>query len=159
MSKFIQTTPLCVPSPLPSVLSQLCPVSSHSGRSVREPVEPPIVKHPRLETRHPPWEMTQSRRIWSKEEPDCATDNYHSLERERAACRLVGWSLLESLAAQRETTSFIPLSSYFKLVCPDLHWWDPTAGRPNPHSACSQCPSVPHPPSHPRPRLILVCVA
>ena len=36
--------------------------------------------------------------------------------RERESGLSVGWSL----AAQRETTSFIPVSSYFKLVCPGL---------------------------------------
>ena len=50
------SAPLC-----PLVSPCVSSVSSHSRQSVREPVEPRIVKHPRLETRHRPWETTQSR--------------------------------------------------------------------------------------------------
>ena len=115
MDKFIHTTPLSVPCRPLCVLTQLCPVSSHSRPSVPEP----IVKHPRLETQHPPWEMTQSGRIWTKEEPDCATDNYRSLE--------------SGLSVGLPSGRRLP-SSQFSFVCPGLPWyalvcsgvlWDP----------------------------------
>ena len=91
VSEFIHTTPLCVPCPLLCVL--LCPpvsplVSSHSRQSVREPVEPRIVKHPRLETRHRPWETTQSRAADLAEKAGLCDGQLPQFG--EAACRLVG---------------------------------------------------------------------
>ena len=62
----------------------------------------------------------------------------------RAACRLVcpaGDDFLHP--SFRSCALACPGVPWCALVCPGVPWWDPTAAPPNPHSACSQCPSVP----------------
>ena len=58
-------------------------MSSHSRQSVREPVEPRIVKHPRLETRHRPWETDLAEKAG-------LCDSGQLPQFGEAACRLVG---------------------------------------------------------------------
>ena len=143
------SAPLC-----PLVSPCVSSVSSHSRQSVREPVEPRIVKHPRLETQHPAWEMTQSGGFGPKRRaPRIVRPGQLPQFGERGRPG-VGWFGPWCSAGE----DFLHPSVLRSFVCPPRLFSSETrrllALIPILHA-----PNVPVSPSHWRRPLILVCVA